>query len=127
MDNRVKVKNKNLYKMVTLKKTKKKDFQDQLSFNAGQKYCKMLQREHSAILCTFIKLPFVIKIFVLSIFDRFNCSWNINSLCVIYSYNPLKVANKHTCLSNCTDAQAGLNLCSLHTTKLDFLATWPML
>ena len=30
----------------------------------------MLQREHSAILSTFIKLPFVIKIFVLSIFER---------------------------------------------------------
>ena len=29
----------------------------------------MLQREHSAILSTFIKLPFVIKIFVLSIFE----------------------------------------------------------
>ena len=28
----------------------------------------MLQREHSAILTTIIKLPFVIKIFVLSIF-----------------------------------------------------------
>ena len=42
-------------------------FQDRLSLNAGQKYCRMLQ-EHSAILSTFIKLPFVIKIFVLSIF-----------------------------------------------------------
>ena len=42
-------------------------FQDQLSLNAGQKYCRMLQREHSAILSTFIKLPFVIKIFALSI------------------------------------------------------------
>ena len=30
----------------------------------------MLQEEHSAILLTFIKLPFVIKIFVLSIFER---------------------------------------------------------
>ena len=40
--------------------------EDQLSFNAGQKYCRMLQGEHSAILSTFIKLPFVIKIFVLS-------------------------------------------------------------
>ena len=30
----------------------------------------MLQGEHSAILLTFIKLPFVIKIFVLSIFER---------------------------------------------------------
>ena len=30
----------------------------------------MLQGEHSAILSTFIKLPFVIKTFVLSIFER---------------------------------------------------------
>ena len=30
----------------------------------------MLQWEHSAILSTFIKLPFDIKIFVLSIFER---------------------------------------------------------
>ena len=37
--------------------------------NAGQKYCRMLQWEHSAILLTFIKLPFAIKIFVLSIFE----------------------------------------------------------
>ena len=44
-------------------------FQDQLSLNAGQKYCRMLQGEHSAILSTFIKLPFVIKFFVLSIFE----------------------------------------------------------
>ena len=44
-------------------------FQDQLSLNAGQKYCRMLQGEHSAILLTFIKLPFVIKIFVLSILE----------------------------------------------------------
>ena len=29
----------------------------------------MLKGEHSAILSTFIKLPFVIKIFVLSIFE----------------------------------------------------------
>ena len=41
-------------------------FQDRLSRNAGQKYCRMLQGEHSAMLSTFIKLPFVIKIFVLS-------------------------------------------------------------
>ena len=42
-------------------------FQDQLSLNVGQKYCRMFQGEHSAILSTFIKLSFVIKIFVLSI------------------------------------------------------------
>ena len=29
-------------------------FQDQLSLNAGQKYCRMLQGEHSAMLSTFI-------------------------------------------------------------------------
>ena len=44
-------------------------FQDQLLLNGGKKYCRMLQGEHSAILSTFIKLPFVIKIFVLSIFE----------------------------------------------------------
>ena len=54
--------------MATLKRSKI-GFQDQLSLNAGQKYCRMLQWEHSAILSTFIKLPFVIKIFVLSIFE----------------------------------------------------------
>ena len=43
--------------------------QDQVSLNAGQKYCRMLQGEHSALLSTFIKLPFVIKIIVLSIFE----------------------------------------------------------
>ena len=33
---------------------------------------KSIEEEHSAILSTFIKLPFVIKTFVLSIFsDRF--------------------------------------------------------
>ena len=47
--------------MVTLKKTKI-GFQDQLLLNAGQ-------GEHSAILLTFIKLPFVIKIFALPIFE----------------------------------------------------------
>ena len=55
-------------KMVTLKKTKM-GFQDQLSLNAGKKYCRMLQEEHPAILLTFIKPPFVIKTFVLSIFE----------------------------------------------------------
>ena len=46
------------------------NYEDRLSHNAGQKYCRMLQGEHSAILSTFINLPFVIKIFVLSIFER---------------------------------------------------------
>ena len=37
--------------------------------NEGQKYCRMLPLERSATLLTFIKPHFVIKIFVLSIFD----------------------------------------------------------
>ena len=45
-------------------------FQDPFTLNAGQKYCGMLQGEHSAKRLTFIKLPLVIKIFVLSIFER---------------------------------------------------------
>ena len=41
-------------------------FQDYLLSlkNAGQKYCRMLQGKHCAILSPFIKLPAVIKIFV---------------------------------------------------------------
>ena len=50
-------------------KIQKIGFQDQLLLNAGQKYCRMLKGEHSAILSTFIKLPFVIKTFVLSILE----------------------------------------------------------
>ena len=42
---------------------------NRLSLNEGQNYCRMLHREHSAILSTFIKLSFVIKIFVLPIFE----------------------------------------------------------
>ena len=44
-------------------------FEDQLTLNAGQKHCRMLQGEHSAIFLTFIKLPFVIKNFFVSIFE----------------------------------------------------------
>ena len=48
-------------------------------FIAGQKYCRMLQVEHSAILLTFIKLPFVIKIYVLSIFEwSFKTSFTVH-------------------------------------------------
>ena len=44
----------------------KKWFSWPILLNVGQKYCRM---EHSAILLTFIKLEFVIKVFVLSIFE----------------------------------------------------------
>ena len=51
-----------------LKKNTKIGFQYGLSLDAGQKYCRMLPLEHSAILLTCIKLPFSIKTFVMSIF-----------------------------------------------------------
>ena len=47
-----------------LSKRPKIGFQDQLSLNAGQKYCRM---EHSLILLTFIKLRYFIKDLILSI------------------------------------------------------------
>ena len=47
----------------TLSQRPKNVFQDQLSLNVGQKYSRMLHGEHSAILLTFIKLPFIFKIF----------------------------------------------------------------
>ena len=50
-------------------------FKDKLSFNVGQKYCRMLQREHSAILLAFIMLLFVIidlrSLFCLFLSGRF--------------------------------------------------------
>ena len=53
-----------------LSKRPKIGFQYPLPLNAGQKYCGILKGEHSVIFSTFIKLPFVIKSFVLSIFER---------------------------------------------------------
>ena len=50
------------------KRIPKISFQYRLLLNAGQKYCRMLPLEHSAILSTLIKLPFSNKTFVLSIF-----------------------------------------------------------
>ena len=76
--------------MATLKKTNI-SFQDQLSLNAGQKYCIMLQREHSAILSSFIKLPFVIKTFVLSSFE-----WPLKTGFTVLAFNaavPFKAAS----------------------------------
>ena len=45
--------------------------EDRLSLNACQKYCRMLQESilQYNVLPTFIKLPFVFKTFVLSIFE----------------------------------------------------------
>ena len=65
-------------------------FQDKLSLNAGQMYCRMLQREHSVICSTFIKLPFVIKLlsiliclFWVAILHRFY--FIHNDMCLVHS------------------------------------------
>ena len=67
VDNQQNVYSKTCVKM-PLSKRQKIGFQDQLLHNAGLKYCRMLQVEHSAILSPFIKLPFVIRIFVIVYF-----------------------------------------------------------
>ena len=56
-----------------LSKKQQIDFQDPLSLNTGQKYCRMLHREHSAILLTYIKL------------HRFYCTQNLSSAGVMIS------------------------------------------
>ena len=56
------------------KRRPKIGFQDRLSLNAGQKYCKMLQGEQFAKLSTFIKLLFLNKIlFCLFLSGQFYC------------------------------------------------------
>ena len=56
-------------------------FQDQLSLNAGQKYCRMLQGEHSEILSTFIKLPlslrFLFVYFWVAVLHRFYTGFTV--------------------------------------------------
>ena len=59
----------------SLSKRPKIGFQDQFLLNAVQEYCRKFQGDHSAMLLTFIKLPFVIKIFVLSILS--GCSTQV--------------------------------------------------
>ena len=79
-----------------LSKRPKIYFQYQLSLNAGQKYCRMLQ--HSAILLTFIRLPFVIKIFVLSIFERpFYTGFTVLFILALSSFSSLFVL-QHLCI-----------------------------
>ena len=82
------------------KRRPKIDFSDRLFLNAGQKYCRMLQWEHSAILLTFIKLPFAIKIFVSSILE-----WQIKTgFTVKYTLlsGGLIIIRAHPAISNCS-------------------------
>ena len=60
---KIKIHYSNTFVKWPLCKRPKIGFQAQLSLNAGQKNCR--KGEHSAILSTFIKLPFVMKIFLL--------------------------------------------------------------
>ena len=79
-----------------LSKVPKIGFQDPLLLNAGQKYCRMLQGEHSAILMTFIRLPFVIKIFISSIFEwpfyTGFISYHIIIYCILFDKKDIIVA-----------------------------------
>ena len=47
------------------------------------------QREHSAVLLTFIKLPFVFKTFVLSIFE-----WPLKTGFTVYSTNYIRASRE---------------------------------
>ena len=89
-------------------------FKDQLSLNAGQKY--------SAILLTFIKLPFAIKIFVLSIFE-----WPLKTGFTV------DYLTKHTCIetlihrilkSNSLDPDEMLLLTMPHLSALQLFCTY---
>ena len=56
----------------------------------------MLQWEHSAILLTFMKLPSVIKIFVLSIFEwLFKTGFTVQALKILMSFHKLAVIQSH--------------------------------
>ena len=70
-----------------LKKKTKIGFQYRFWLNVGQKSCRKLPLEHSAILLTFIKVPFVNKIFVLSIFEsHIESELNKNNRCILIEY-----------------------------------------
>ena len=61
-----------------------------LLLTAGQKYCRMLPLEHSVLLSTFIKIPFVIKIFVLSIEWPFYTGFTVNSVMMLMALKCLQ-------------------------------------
>ena len=86
----------NLCETATLKNTKN-DFQDLLSLNAGQTYCRMFQKEHSAILATFMKLPVVIRhLFCLFLSGRFSQVLLYTNVLVVTCYYSGKQHCGHT-------------------------------
>ena len=77
------------------KKRQKIGFQDdyRLMLNASSKYCRMLQGEQSAVLSTFINLPFVIKFFVLSMFE-----WSLKTGCTVFKAVQPRVQTMNLCI-----------------------------
>ena len=77
-----------------LKKNAKIGLHNRLSLNAGQKYCKMLQGEHSAIRSTFIKLPFVsIPLFCLFLSGRFTQVLLYDKMSLCKSFHCIMLCN----------------------------------
>ena len=64
--------------------------------NADQKYCRMLQREHSPIFSTFIKQPFVIKPFVWLFYTGFtvHITERDSNLFIIWNFSTYERAVK---------------------------------
>ena len=90
----------------------------------------MLQGEHSAILLTFIKLSFVIKIFILPIFEWLfytGFTNGVHAVCSEYLICVLLVANgsggKLRLWSDCADAQADPSFRWLHMPMCTFYWT----
>ena len=81
-----------IYSTTCVKTDTLKKIERPLSLNAGQKYCRMLQREHSAILSTFIKLPVAIKTFILSIFQWPFYAGLLYGSCKLYTTKPLAMS-----------------------------------
>ena len=81
-----------------LKRTPKIGFQYRSSLNRGQKYCRMLQGEHSAILWTFIKLQFPIKSLVMSIF-KWPLKTDLTVVILEQSSNLANSSSIHQCWS----------------------------
>ena len=63
----------NFIPLTTLKKTEKLVFKTNYRLMQVKSVAECSDGEHSAILLAFIRLPFVIKIFVLSIFGWLYC------------------------------------------------------
>ena len=107
-----------------LKKNRKIGFQYPLMQNAGQKCCIMLQGEHSAILSTFIKQPFSVKTFVLSI-SKWSLKTGFTTCTMNFSFhghgivsvNPGYVDWNYKILSKCQGVSASTSILFVQVMK----------